>query len=143
MEDGRSFKIGEREFKLNKIDAFRQFHIVRRIGPLLAELIKSMQGIGNVDEKSMTEAQKLEHFAKIAAPLMEGLSRLSDADSDYVLLRLLASVEVYQSQFNVWAKVATESAVAIQDMELPMMLQIAGKALVYNLSGFFALLPRQ
>lgn len=142
MDSARSFEIGERKFQLNKIDAFRQFHIVRRIGPLLAELVTSMQGIGKIDEKSMSEEQKFEHFAKLAGPLMSSLSKLSDADSDYVMLRLLASVEIYQSQHNVWAKVATENAVAFQDIELPMMLQIAGKALMYNLSGFFALLPR-
>lgn len=137
----REFTVGDRKFQLNKIDAFKQFHIVRRIGPLLAELVQSMQKIGKVDEKSLTEDQRLEHFAKIATPLMDGLSKLSDADADYVLLRLLASVEVYQSNFNVYAKVATENAIAI-DMELPMLLNIAGRALMYNLSGFFALLPR-
>lgn len=140
--DDRSFKISGLEFKLNKVDAFKQFHIVRRIGPLLTDLLTAMQSIGGVKVDNLTEVQKLEHFAKLAEPLMLGLSKLSDNDSEYVLFRLLASVEVFQPEFKSWARIATDSAVIMGTLELPMLLQIAGRALVYNLSGFFALIPR-
>jgi tail assembly chaperone len=141
--DGRTFELNGRKFQLNKIDAFRQFHIVRRIGPLLADLILALKDIGGIKTENMSETQKLEHFSKIAAPLMSGLSKLSDADSEYVLFKLLSSVEVYQDQFKNWARVSTDTMIAMQDLELPVLLQVAGRALVYNLSGFFALLPRQ
>jgi len=61
------------------------------------------------------------------------------------LFRLLGSVEVQQefSGSTVWAKVATDSAIMMQDIELPILLQVAGKALMYNLSGFFGSLPRK
>ena len=142
-DSARDFTLNGMQFKLGKIDAFRQFHIVRRIGPLLAELVDSLRTIGKVDADKMSEQEKLEHFSKLAAPVMQGLAKLSDADADYVLLRLLSSVEVHQEKFNSWAKVATDQAIAMQDLDLPILLQVAGRALMYNLSGFFALLPRQ
>lgn len=138
-----SFDVGDRKFKLGKIDAFRQFHIVRRIGPLLAELMPAMAGITKATTDGMSEADKLEEFAKIAQPVMAGLAKLSDADADYVLYRLLSAVEVQQPQFNIWSKVATDTGLLMQDLELPVLLQVAGRSLMFNLSGFFALLPQK
>lgn len=139
----RDFDIGGRKFKLCKIDAFKQFHIVRRIGPLLADLLPAMKDMGNAKAvENMSESQKLDHFAKIAAPIMTGLSKLSDADADLVLFGLLAAVEVQQAAGN-WARVSTGSMLMIQDMELPILLQLAGRAFAFNLSGFFGGLPHQ
>ncbi len=139
----RDFEIGGRKFKLSKIDAFKQFHIVRRIGPLLSELLpamKEMPNLKNIDQAS--EAEKLDQMAKFVAPIMNGLSKLSDSDADLVLFGLLSSVEVQQPAGN-WAKVATNSMLMIQDMELPVLLQIAGRAFMFNLSGFFGGLPHR
>lgn len=138
-----SFEAGGRKFKLGKIDAFRQFHIVRRIGPLLAELIPALAGMNQKKMESASETEKLEEFAEVLQPVMSGLSKLSDADADYVLYRLLGAVEVHQSDFNTWAKVATDTGLMIQDMELPVLLQAAGRSLMFNMSGFFALLPQK
>ncbi len=73
---------------------------------------------------------------------MTGLSKLSDADAEFVLYGLLAAAEVQQQAGN-WAQVSTGSMLMIQDLELPMLLQIAGRAFMFNLSGFFSALPRQ
>ncbi len=81
-----SFTHNGRKFKLGKLDAFRQFHIVRRIGPLLAELLPAMAEITKANKlEGLSESEKLDEFAKIAQPIMQGLSKLSDADADYVL----------------------------------------------------------
>lgn len=143
--DSNEFQVGDRKFKLGKIDAFRQFHIVRRIGPLLAELMPGLASMVKSQKKleSMSEDEKLGEFAVVAQPVMEGLSKLSDQDAEYVLFRLLGSVEVYQAEFGNWAKIATDKGVVMQDLELPVLLQAAGRALMFNLSGFFASLPRK
>lgn len=138
----REFKIGDRNFKLSKIDAIRQFHIVRRIAPILKDLLPVMGTIAKSKLDSLNEEQKLEEFGRIAGPIMQGLSNLSDSDADFVLYRLLASVEIEQPQFHSWSAVATESGVKMQDLELPVLLQLAGRALMYNLAGFFSSLPR-
>lgn len=137
----REFSIGAKDFKLCKIDAFKQFHIVRRIAPILSELLPSLAGAQKIaNQKDLSESDKFEEFAKIAAPFMAGLSKLSDEDSNRVLFGLLASVEVKQESGN-WAKVSTDSMLMMQDLELPVLLQIAGKAFMFNLAGFFAALP--
>ena len=140
----RDFSIGNLNFKLNKLDPFKQFHIVRKVGPILADLLPAMKGMAEKQNKlknKLSESEKLDQFAEIAAPVMLGLSKLSDADSEMVLLGLLSSVEIQQSSGN-WAKVANSTMVIMQDLELPVLLQIAGRAFGFNLAGFFAGLPR-
>lgn len=132
----RDFAIGERKFKLNKIDAFKQFHIVRRIGPILGDLIP----IANKLSK-MSDDQRQENMFEAITPIMIGISKLSDEDSNKVLLGLLASVEMQQGAGN-WARVATSDQLMFSDLDLPLMLQIAGRAFQFNLSGFFAVLPQ-
>lgn len=142
----RDFEIGGKQFKLGKIDAFKQFHIVRRVGPILSDLIPAMKDAGKFSTPEavaqMTDADKADMFGRLAAPVMTGLAKLSDADADIVLKGLLAAVEVKQSTGN-WARVAQGDMVMIQDLELPVMLNIAGRAFMYNLSGFFAALPQK
>ncbi len=141
MDNG--FELNGKSFKLSKVDAFKQFHIVRRIAPILSDMIplmKSMQKVSKADE--LSESEKLDQFAEIAAPLMTGLSRLSDADADYVLYGLLSAVEMKQDIGN-YAKVVNGSMLMIQTLDLPILLQLAGRAFMFNLSGFFDALPRQ
>lgn len=139
----RDFEIGGRKFKLCKIDAFKQFHIVRRIGPLLSDLLPAMRDADKLKNiEALSEGERLEQVAKFAGPVMNGLSKLSDADSELVLFGLLASVEMQQATGN-WSKVASNSMLMIQDLELPVLLQIAGRAFVFNLAGFFGALPQK
>jgi hypothetical protein len=140
---GQDFEIGTRKFKLLKLDAFKQFHIVRRIGPMLADLLPALGQAKKIAEGTgLSETDKLSAFAEIAAPLMKGLSKLTDADADLVLMGLLSAAEMQQPAGN-WARVASGNMLMIQDLELPQLLQIAGRAFAFNLSGFFSALPQK
>lgn len=139
----REFEIAGKKFKLNKIDALKQFHIVRRITPILSELLPALTSLakGNKSPESLSQAKQMEYFSKIAAPIMNGLSKLTDEDADRVLFGLLSSVEIQQSAGN-WARLATDSSLMFQDLELPVLIQGAGRAFAYNMAGFFAALPQ-
>jgi hypothetical protein len=143
MSDVRDFEFAGHKFKMNKINALIQFHIVRRIGPLLADLMPAMSKISKVKADAMSEEEKILEFARIAQPLMNGLAQLSDKDSEYVLFRLLTAVEIFQPTFNSWARVASDSGIMMQDIELPILMQAAGRSLAFNLKGFFSLMPQK
>lgn len=135
----QDFQVGSRDFKLSKIDAFKQFHIVRRLGPILGDIIPVAQKLkGLLKDDSQSEDDKFEVIAQLAKPIMEGLSKLSDQDANTVLLGLLSAVEVRQMPAGNWARIARDNNMMIQDLELPVMLQVAGRAFAYNLAGFFA-----
>lgn len=137
------FELGGRQFKLNKINALKQYHIVRRIGPIMGELLPALNKISKIqDTKKLNADQEFDQIATFASPIMHGISKLSDADSEFVLFSLLASVEMKQTSGN-WAKVANDNMLMMQDMELPTLLKIAGRAFAFNLSGFLAVPPAQ
>lgn len=138
----RDFEIGGRNFKLNKINAFKQFHIVRKMAPILADLLPAMGDVQKVNKSEISESEKFEELAKIAAPFMLGISKLSDEDADKVLYGLLSSVEIQQPAGN-WARVSTDTMLMMQDLDLPVLLQLAGRAFMFNLAGFFGALPQR
>jgi hypothetical protein len=139
----RDFEIGGRKFKLNKINAIKQFHIVRRIVPILSDLGPVMGDVQKVmnPNSNISEAKKFERAAKIMTPILNGISNMSEADSNKVLFGLLSAVEMKQEHGN-WAFVANDEMLLFQDMELPILLQLAGRSFMFNLSGFFSVLPQ-
>ena len=135
----RDFTAGGRDFKLNKMDAMKQFHVVRRLGPILGDIIPVAQKIkGTITDSAQSEEERFESIAVIAQPILNGLSKLSDEDANKVILGLLSTVEVRQMPAGNWGRVAREDMIMMQDIEFPVLLQVAGRAFAYNLSGFFA-----
>lgn len=138
----RDFEIGSRKFKLNKINALKQFHIVRRIAPILGEMAPMLKDLSKMKKsEAMSEDDKLDQIAKFVSPIMEGMSKLSDKDSDLVLMGLLCAVEMQQSSGN-WAPVARGENLMFEDLELPVLLNAAGRSFMYNMAGFFTVLPQ-
>lgn len=137
----RDFQIGARSFKLNKIDAFKQFHIVRRLAPIITDLIPILSQIKNVKDEGLSQEEKLAEFGRMLSPLTMGLSKLSDEDSDKVLKGLLSAVEIKQDQGN-WSKIVVDSQIMFTNLELPVLLMAAGRSFVFNMSGFFDVLPQ-
>ncbi len=137
----RGFEFGGKKFQLSKIDAFKQFHIVRRVGPILSDLLPAMKDAKKLTAENLSEEEKFEGLAKLATPIMSGLSKLSDADAELVLFGLLQAVEMQQPAGN-WMRVSTGSLLMVQDLELPALLQLAGRSFMYNLSNFFGALPQ-
>ncbi len=130
-----SFTIGSASFKLSKINALKQFHIVRRVAPILSELFPALNKLSKSNGTS--EEEKLEQTAEFLSPVIEGLSKLSDKDSEFVLFQLLASVEMKQEAGN-WARISNGEVMFFDNLDLPIMLQVAGRAFMYNMTGFFS-----
>ena len=92
--------------------------------------------------EKLTEEQKLDQAVKFAGPIMNGLSKLSDKDSEIVLYGLLAAVEMKQAEHGNWARLVNGDVLAFDTIELPVLLQAAGRSFMYNMAGFFDVLQR-
>ena len=137
--DERSFAIGSLEFKLNKIDVFKQFHIARRLSPIMSEIFAVAPKIKGL-RKDMPEGEKLDAIAQLAKPIMDGFSKLSDQDANFVLMNLCSAVEIKQA--NNWARISNGETLMFNTLDLPTLLQIAGRSFMYNISGFFNIAPQ-
>lgn len=137
------FSIGDKNFKLRKIHAMKQYQIVRKIAPILAEFLPAVKDMAKIQKSDadMTDDEKWDQLAKVASPILIGLSKLSEEDSQKVLTGLLEAAEIQQEQGN-WAKVASNGQILFDNLPLKMLLQIAWYSFSFNLSDFFAVLPR-
>jgi hypothetical protein len=121
------FELEGQTYRVNKIDARSQFHIVRRLAPVIGELAPALQGgKGGLDA---------------LPPLANAIAKLSDADADYCLFGLLKALSRKQPQGTGWGPVTTGELLMYDDITMPTMLQLAWRAMSHNMQGFFAALP--
>ena len=139
----RDFEAGGKKFKLNKIDTFKQFHIARKLSPVLGEVIPMFQKIAKLKLEGMSEEAKFEAIVSTGgiSKIMECIANLSEEDSEKVLKGLCSAVEIQQGKGN-WARVVVNNVLAFEDLGLPLLLQIAGRSFAYNMADFFRIAPQ-
>ena len=124
------FVVTGKKYRSGKMDAFKQFHVGRRLAPVMAtfaELVKSGSGVN-----------PMEALPAVA----DALSNMTDADADYVLYACLCVVE-REVAGTSWGKVAlVGSGIQYDDIEMPDLLNIVFHVLKDNFSSFSSALPQ-
>ena len=117
------FELAGNTYRAGKMDTFKQFHVSRRLVPIL----------GNVAGAVTGEAG----FEDMVQPLMVGIAGMTDADCDFILEACLKVVQ--RQQGTTWSPIyaGANQALMFDDIDMSVMLQIAGKVIQDNLSGFF------
>jgi hypothetical protein len=119
-------------YSIGKLDTIKQFHVARRLTPILAALGSSMRGAilsGN------GEAQMAEVFSLASGPLSEVLAKMGDAESEYILFTCLGVV--FRQEQNVWAPVTAGKMMAYRDISLRAMMDLVVLVVQENLGNFF------
>ena len=127
------FEIGGNHYQAGKLDAFKQFHVARRLLPVMSSMKAALDsetvaslvaGTGKVD------------MDKLLDPLADAVSSLKDEDCNYVLNTCLG-VTSRQSGAG-WQKVmASPGRLQFDDIDLGTMLAITMNVLQGNIGGFF------
>lgn len=137
------------DYAFNKINALAQFNVVRRLAPVIGELIGALSS--SVDLKKLQENKEskaedfdFEKIAKNLGPVLTALAKIPDEDVQYCIKELLKGVQRKQlggAMANVVSTVGNQ--IMFQDIEqdLSLMLGLAGKSLMVNLGGFINALP--
>ena len=115
------FELSGVTYKSDKINAVEQFHIARRLAPVLAELSKDKENTLN--------------------NLANAISKLSNEDADFVLFGLLKCISMKESNGLGWSKISNGNMLMRDSITLPIMMQMAYKALMLNFGDFFSALP--
>lgn len=118
------FEINGQTYQSGKMDAFKQFHVSRRLAPVFGGLASSA-------------SKEAGDFSQFLQPIAEAVAQMPDTDCDYVLQACLSVTK--RQQGNSWAPVYSPQAKAMmfQDIDLGAMLQITAKVIQDNLGGFF------
>lgn len=108
------FELGGVSYRLATLDAMTQFHVSRRIMPLMASL-------GGADKMSS---------------LFAAIGNLSDEDAEYVIGKCLA--ECRRQNGEAWVKIYVNGRLMFEDIGMMGMVQLTFETLKENLSGFFS-----
>jgi hypothetical protein len=123
-----------RIYKISTINAVQQFHITRRLAPVIGKFSALR---GNPRDLSKDPEKILQAIGIVA----DALARLSDFDADYCLFGLLKSVTRKQSNGLGWAPITTESSLMFDDITMPTMLKLAWFSMQLNFASFLDALP--
>lgn len=115
-------EVGGQKYRIGRIDARKQFHVARRLAPLLA-------GMTGVPDRSAG-------FAAFLGPLTDALSGMTDSDVDYVLDACLGVCQRIQPNGHP-AAVMTRSGMMFDDIDMGQMIQLAVQVIQQNIGGFF------
>jgi hypothetical protein len=123
-------KVKGEEYACGKLNALAQFHVVRRLGPMLV--------VAGISVEMLRTGMKvaLDDMVSMAGPVMELLSKMSDKDVDYILFTCLAVVK--RKQGDQWAPITVKDTnqLMFHDIDMPAMIRLVVEVLKENLAGF-------
>lgn len=120
-------------YRIGKLDAFSQFHVSRRIAPILVAMGTE---VFKMVLKNKTGGLHSDiDMALIAGPVSEVVARLSDEDSEYVLDKCLSVVKRQAGEH--WCPVRSNGLMMYQDVDMMVMLRLVVEVVRVNLGPFF------
>jgi hypothetical protein len=132
--DGIKYRTG------GKLSAFEQFHVFRKLTPVISGLIESFSTHKTAREKAGPngEAEAIDkEFWSAVGPVAKAISEMSKEDSEYVLQTCLKAVQRFAPP-NSWVNLTTpQGHMMFEDVDLGSMLQLTYAVLEDNLGNFF------
>ncbi len=126
-------EIKGRTYTIKKLPVMQQFHVMRRMAPILAAFVDGIPSGADI-ANSMASFDLTKIGEEIAA--------LSDKDSEYILNTCLGAVLYRDPEAERDFKIQVRPGVmAYEFIELPEILQLTGAVIKLNLSGFMAAVP--
>jgi hypothetical protein len=111
------------KYRISKLLPLPQFHLSRRIAPLIISFASEKEAVGENESTNVME--------KVA----EKLSTLNDDEAEYIVFGLLAAVKRGDGDGKVFHPVANDRTL-MYDMSVATMLKLAYESGKYNLGNF-------
>jgi len=128
------FEINGQTYRAGKMDAFKQFHVSRRIAPIIPTLIPVFLRLAN----DGSIVKNLDALAEVLGPFADGIAAMSDESSEFVIGTCLSVVQ--RQNGSLWAPVwnSQQKVCMFDDLDLGAMIQIVLRVLQDNLGPFMA-----
>jgi hypothetical protein len=129
------FEIGGQRYRAEKLDAFKQLHVSRKIAPIIPKLLPMFQKFAGSKDALKDD---LDGLAEAFEPLAQALAEMPDADCEHVFAACLGVVS--RNQQGNWATIWSQSAKSLMfdDIDLGQMTQIAVKVIWDSLGPFIS-----
>lgn len=147
--------IGGNEYQIGKLLPFDQFHVSRKIAPIIptiapmlsefisggwAEKVTQLQAPQESEEGDKPNLPKvdLQPLADSSKPFFDALAAMPEQDADYVITKCLAVVQRRPADGGSWAKVCPTKHLMFDDMDMSVILPLVITVLRVNLGAFMA-----
>jgi hypothetical protein len=153
ITEERIVNLGDINYKIGRLDTFTQFHIARRLAPLLANLGQALKEAAPLLEKGKPaegaekekEEEEVDYDALSVAmgPIADTLAKMSDADVNYILHSCLAVCqrEIAPGRYSP-VQLRNGTRLMFEDIEMPVMVGLAINTIQDSLSSFFPTGPQ-
>jgi hypothetical protein len=115
-------EIGDKTFEIGKLDAYNQFHVLRRALPVVKPVLLVLRNPGG--------ASKLDMFMAVAEPL----ATLPDEQLDYIRDRCMAVVRRRDGERSF--PMVTNGVLMYRDLDMMTMLRLIWAVLEENFEPF-------
>ena len=123
------------QYRIGTLDCFKQFHVTRRLAPLLAGLAKASEQVPPAVKESEDGAARW--FESIAGPMAEAFANLSDETADYIIQTCLGVVQRDAGK-GTWAPLLRNKRLMYEDLDMTTMVGLTIAVIQENLAGFFS-----
>lgn len=126
-------------YRVGKLSPMESFHVARKLAPALA----AMSGPILEWLKNRTENVRFDvtEIAMVAGPVADVISKMSNAEVEYVLKTCLSVV--FRKQDDRWAALISNGGFMFQDIDMMIMLRLSTEVVRHNLGSFFLTLPTE
>lgn len=127
------FEINGIKYRISKLDAFKQFHVTRKIAPIVPTLIPIFVRF-TADKKLSDDIGAL---SELLGPFADGIAEMSDEASEYVIATCLGACQRSTGPNGwtaVWSKQANQCM--FDDMDLGAIMQVVIKVVQDSLGPF-------
>jgi hypothetical protein len=122
-------EIGGHRYRTGKLDAFKQFHLFRKLMPVLS-------GMGETFSDMQGEVELNEKFWSAMGPVATAVAEMSQQDSEFILKTCLQTVSIWNG--TNWVRItAANGELMFDDIDMMGMLQLTFEVIRDNLGSFF------
>lgn len=125
----KELDIGAAKYRTGKLDVFRQFHLTRKLLPLMSGVASTYASGGSLNIGDPG-------FWRALGPVAQAIADMSTEDSEWVLKTCLSACSMFNGRN--WVPVmTTDGYLMFENIDMPTMLQLCSSVLEDNLGSFF------
>ncbi len=140
----QEFQIGEHTYRTEKLNAFDQLHLARKVAPLIPKILPALPSALKVgidlkkaaDEKSELSLDSLNDIAFILEPALDAMASMPKDDVEYVISLCLKVAK--RKVGDTWQAMWVNNALMFGDTELSALIEIVIKVIKQNLGNYFS-----
>jgi len=125
----------DKKFTYGKMSARKQFHVIRRLAPAIADFAPLFKLITK-DVKSMESEDREDLGIKAIETLGVGLSKLKDEDADFIIDSFLDITSIDLGQGTGFAPLRTNGVLMYHDLTMQDELKIVFGGIKANFQDF-------